>query len=608
LLSECVTKDIHSHHKQIGEITFMKIKLTSLLLVTALALTSLMSVSNHVIASNNVSGSSSLILLYINNSTAYVDNERISLDAPATIINGKMFVPAKFLGDALGFPVTWDAVTKGTRIHTTAGDIDIDQVNNTVQMNGTSVPYSDLCAIVNDRLMVKLAWIGDATGMNYVYNSDLKRVEIIYRSNSQGIVDSVTGNSLPVAKFTFGKKAYRIGEPVKYINLSYDPDAEGLPKQEWTGKEAVFFKAGTYPVSLKVTDVNGNVSKVFTKNLVVTNEQFLDQAGYNAHYKPVGSFLDRAVSHKFMGLGATERVVQTSEQRTLLVSDNPETFTQTGILYQDTVNGKARLYANHQNAMTTAAKFIILATNHTSEPITVTTTNKGEVFPSVYANLFGHQASLDFIMNNPYEEKIIIAPGVSYKYVMMPDLLPGQGMNAIYDVETSGEVLFSFMAVDPNRIPASPYEYSILEKSIHVRGTFSSSDINWQIPSRAFDKPSLITIGDGSRDTFLTGVDAVLNEVSINKGNYGVMYRIHADNPKRMAILMTARGGIFKGPIMINGEVVLAPTSGVITPMDGVYVLARTTGKEKELNIEFTPPAGSNFPIDLIFWPLDDLE
>jgi PKD repeat protein len=587
----------------------MKIKFTSQLLITALAFTLVLPASNYVIASNNVSGSSSLILLYTNNSTAYVDNERVTLDAPATIIKGKMFVPAKFLGDALGFPVTWDAVTKGTRIHTTAGPIDIDQVKNTVLMNGSSVRYSDVCAIVNDRLMVNLSWIGDVTGMNYVYNSDLKRVEIIYRSKSQGIVDSVTGNSLPVAKFTFGKKSYRIGEPVKYINLSYDPDAEGLPKQEWTGKEAVFYKAGNYPVSLKVTDVNGNVSKVFTKNVVVTSEQFLDQAGYNAHYMPEGSFLDRAISNKFMGLEATERIVQnSSEQRTLLVSDNPETFTQTGILYQDTVNGKARLYANHQNAMTTAAKFIIMATNNTSEPITVTTTNKGEVFPSVYANLFGHQASLDFIMDNPYEEKIIIAPGISYKFVMMPDLLPGQGMNAIYDVQTSGEVLFSFMAVDPDRIPASPSDYSILEKSIHVRGTFTSSDINWHIPSRAFSKPSLITIGDGVKDSFLTGFDAVSNEISINKGNYGVMYRIHADSPKRMAILMTARGGIFKGPIMINGEVVLAPTSGVITPMDGVYLLARTTGKEKELNIEFTPPAGSNFPIDLVFWPLKDIE
>ena len=584
----------------------MSQKLVSLLLITALSCVSLFSVNNHVSASNNVSGSKSLILLYMNNSTAYVGDEKVILDAPATIIKGKMFVPAKFLGDALGFPVTWDPVTKGTRIDTPAGPIEIDQVNNKVWVNGASVPYSDVCAIVNGRLMVQLAWIGDTTGTQYVYNSDLRRVEIITQVHAQGIVDSVTGNSIPVAKFTFGKRTYRIGEPVKYINLSYDPDAEGLPKQEWTGKQDAFFEAGTYSVSLKVTDVNGNVSKTFTKSLVITDEVYLDQAGYNAHFKPTGSFLDRAVHSKFMGLPATAMAKQQPEGRILLVSDSPETIVQPGILYQDAVHGKARLYANHQNGMGIPTKFIILATNMTSEPVTVTTTNKGEVFPSIYANLFGHQASLDFLLQDPMNEKITIEPGVSYKYIMMPDLLPGQGMNAIYDVETSGKVQFSFMAVDPNMIPASPYEYSVLPRGIHVRGTFPVAEINMLIPTAALAKPSRITIGNGVDDTFVTGIDALTTEVTTNKGNYGVMYRIHADNPSRVAVLMTARGGIFKGPIKINGELVLAPTSGVITPMDGVYLLARTTGKEKELVIEFTPPAGSNFPIDLVLWPLKD--
>jgi len=53
---------------------------------------------------------------------------------------------------------------------------------------------------------------------------------------------------------------------------------------------------------------------------------------------------------------------------------------------------------------------------------------------------------------------------------------------------------------------------------------------------------------------------------------------------------------------------VLAPNSRAITPIDGVYLLTRTTGNEDELNIEFTPPAGSNFPIDLILWPLENLD
>ena len=94
----------------------------------------------------------------------------------------------------------------------------------------------------------------------------------------------------------------------------------------------------------------------------------------------------------------------------------------------------------------------------------------------------------------------------------------------------------------------------------------------------------------------------------VNGGNYGVVYKIHADKPRKMAVMIMARGGVFKGPFKINGEIIPVPYSGVITAFDGLEVLARTTGTEDALDIEFTPPAGSAFPIDLIFYPLEDLK
>ena len=69
-----------------------------------------------------------------------------------------------------------------------------------------------------------------------------------------------------------------------------------------------------------------------------------------------------------------------------------------------------------------------------------------------------------------------------------------------------------------------------------------------------------------------------------------------------------AKGGIFKGPFKINGDIRLVPQSGVLTAFDGMQILAKTTGKEDALDIEFSPPAGSAFPVDLIFYPLDDRE
>jgi hypothetical protein len=49
----------------------------------------------------------------------------------------------------------------------------------------------------------------------------------------------------------------------------------------------------------------------------------------------------------------------------------------------------------------------------------------------------------------------------------------------------------------------------------------------------------------------------------------------------------------------------MAPASGVISAFQSVQILARTTGTENSFDLEFTPPAGSAFPIDLIFYPLN---
>jgi hypothetical protein len=69
--------------------------------------------------------------------------------------------------------------------------------------------------------------------------------------------------------------------------------------------------------------------------------------------------------------------------------------------------------------------------------------------------------------------------------------------------------------------------------------------------------------------------------------------------------MLIAKGGLFKGPFVIDGQFMMAPASGVISAFQSVQILARTTGTEDSFDLEFTPPAGSAFPIDLIFYPLN---
>lgn len=542
---------------------------------------------------------------------AYVDGKKIDLDTPGVLKDGSnRFVPIKFLGDQMGIELKFNDKTKRTEIGTSRAKIEIDAVNKAVYINGVYLTFDSVARTFNDKLMVKESWLYDFLGAKYEFNAEKKRLEVTYVKKPPSRVDE-KGNSRPVARFTFGKPTYMIGEPVQYIDLSYDPDAEGL-QYEWTGKEEAFFWPGKYLVTLKVKDGQGLISDTYSRYIEVSDKiVYKSPMAFKINTYPLQSLIKTnwtEVYAYFNDLPSFKKTVTEDRSRKLLVSDSPETFEEKGIFYADTVNGKARLYADHVNGMKEKVQFVIMATNSGKKPVTIKTTNKGEVYPSIYANLIGHEASVEFLLGDAPKGEIVVPPGESRTYVQMPDFLPGQGVNVIYDVETDGPVDFAFMAMDASiETPISMYPllYKQLPNDQHIRGTFPITEKRWDIDASWFTESTRLIFGDNEYDQWQTGYDPTRKKEVTDDGNYGVVYKIHSDKPRKMAILLQARGGPFKGPFKINGEFVLAPTSGVITAFETVQLLARTTGKEPSLDIEFTPPAGSAFPINLIFYPLD---
>ncbi|GAA3403316.1 stalk domain-containing protein [Paenibacillus hodogayensis] len=559
-----------------------------------------------------VSTSTMDIWLSLDEPTAYVDGKKETLETPGVLKDGKdRFVPIKYLGDKMGIDVKYNAKTKRVEIGTPRAKIEVDSDNKAVYINGVYIVFDTVARLFNDKLMVKESWLFDFFGAKYTFNAEQKRLEITYVKRPPSRVNE-QGKSRPIARFTFGKPTYKIGEPVQYIDLSYSPDAEGLV-YEWDGKEEAFFTAGKHLVTLKVKDGHGLVSDKYTRYVEVANDvMYKSPMDFKLHTYPLQSLIKTnwtEVYAYFNDLPAFEKRVTEKRDRKLLVSDSPETFDAKGILYADKVNGKARLYADHMNGMDETVQFVIMATNPGTKPVTIKTTNKGEVYPSIYANLIGHEASVEFLLQEPHAEELVIPPGQSRVYVQMPDFLPGQGVNVIYDVETDGIIEFSFMAMDAvieSPISTYPLLYKMLPNDQHIRGTFDVTEKRWDIDASSFTKSTRLIFGDNEYDVWQAGVDPTRQQMTVyDDGNYGVVYKIHSDKPRKMAILLQARGGPFKGPLKINGEFVLAPPSGVITAFETVQILARTTGNEPSLDIEFTPPAGSAFPMNLIFYPLD---
>ena len=546
------------------------------------------------------------VYFYLNQNEVYVDNKPVMLDSPATIVEGKTYVPVKFLGDTFGFPVAYDAETNSTAFTVGTTDVVLDLTTKTALVSGLPQAMDPLFKIINGRTMAQLTWIMDQIGADYSYSSQLSRVEVVYYKDYNA--ELPTGeNSKPIAKFTFGKKSYKMGEKIKYIDLSYDAEGEGIPYTSWKNKQDAFFEPGEHEISLQVTDANGNVSDWFTKSIFIENETLYEYVPFQMLYTNPQSYVkltQEQIRQQLVDVPVTPVKVRQEEGRKLLVSNSPEEVLKYGILYADELDGKGRLYASHINKMQQDIKFAIVATNRGTKPVTITTTRQGEVYPSVYVNLIGHQASVDFLVGDVSKPEITIMPGQTSAYAALPVLKPGQGINLIYDIETSDELTFTFVAMNPNNSLDDIETYEKLEYNNHIRGTFPVSELYWTGDLSGISGVQKLTIGDGTNDVFVNGYDPFRQGFFQNYGNYGVKYNISLNNPGKKAIVLRARGGGFKGAFKINGEIVLAPVSGVISANDPVFMLGRTDGDEKVLNIEFTPPSGSSFPIDLIFYPL----
>ncbi|MBP1994159.1 copper amine oxidase N-terminal domain-containing protein [Paenibacillus eucommiae] len=555
-----------------------------------------------------ISTSTSTIVLYVDQKGAFIDDKQIQLEVPATIIKDKMFVPAKFLGDALGFEVNWNDASRNIEMKPPGYNIVLNSDKKKATINGIDTPFDSVAAIVKGKLLVKLTWVADYMGAEYTYDDKLRSVNIVYTANPESIYVEQDGNSNPVARFTTAKPTYRIGEPINYVDLSYDPDAEGV-HYEWFGKQEAFFAAGKYPVSLQVTDFHGHKSQLFASYVTVVDVPYLTEAEYPFYTKPVGGSI-RTTNwglpwSRFDELPRLPKAVTPGTDRKLLLSNSPEEFTQAGVLYQDQVSGKARLYANHINGSNQKMTMAILVVNSSNEPITLRTTSKGTVTSSVYTNIIGNNAAIDLLLQDSYDEELIVPPNRTLVYAQLPNFYPGEAANLFYDIETDGALKFAFVAA-PEISLDTLLDLPQLANTGDTRGTFPVTELDWKIDASSFSKASIVTIGDNKTDPYTKGNDATTMQITENKGNQGVIYKIHADKPRKMAIMVLARGGVFSGSFKINGKFVKAPASGVMTSFDGMQILARTTGKEEALEIEFTPPGGSVFPIDLVFYPLDD--
>ncbi|NLI40506.1 MAG: hypothetical protein GX421_04915 [Caldisericales bacterium] len=124
-----------------------------------------------------------LITLQVNSPTAIVDDKQVSMANPPSIIGGSTFVPLRFIGEALGAKVDWDANEKKVTYILADRTVVLWIGRKSALVNNKEVEFTAAPVIVKGSTMVPLRAVGEALGATVEWIAQSKTINIYYPPN-----------------------------------------------------------------------------------------------------------------------------------------------------------------------------------------------------------------------------------------------------------------------------------------------------------------------------------------------------------------------------------------------------------------------------------------
>lgn len=324
---------------------------------------------------------------------------------------------------------------------------------------------------------------------------------------------------------------------------------------------------------------------------------------------------------------------------TLIFSDSPESVTEDGILYQDSVIGDARVLYYHLNSSNAPKKVAVVLENDGDGSAIVRVTRGGTSTPSGdYLDVGKNTQEAYF--NGSLHELIYLRP--DNKKLLQSQmneivLQPGQLVYGVYDFTASRKVKVSVIMYPADK---NPFDFL---KTAHVlpkdeqrlRGTFHG--MNRVVTSQTAYDPAqdgivYFPLADDIHDRYRTGIDATDGSQVINYGNYGVLYQLEIPTSGSGATqyFLSPLGGVYAGAMTVqhgtNSSRMLSTPYGRTffgdsTPPEspnteqarneGLALLTEYTEladlgtyeNDKKTVFEFSPPGASNLPVNIIMMP-----
>lgn len=122
--------------------------------------------------------SAAKIKLTIGSTTAFVGGSARTLDAPPVIYSGFTMLPLRFVGEALGAAFAYDAGTKTVTFSTAAHKIILVIGSGTAVIDGKEVKLDVPARTAADRTLVPLRFVSEALGADVSWDAGTKTVTI----------------------------------------------------------------------------------------------------------------------------------------------------------------------------------------------------------------------------------------------------------------------------------------------------------------------------------------------------------------------------------------------------------------------------------------------
>ena len=324
----------------------------------------------------------------------------------------------------------------------------------------------------------------------------------------------------------------------------------------------------------------------------------------------------------------------------LVFSDGPEYFPGDGIaLREDVPRGLVRLMLYHCPEATGRPSTIsCVIANRGDRPMTLRVTRHAAPTPGLDYLRIGRSGLVDFLSRRAGPADRIVAPGE--RVVLDPTLdrtvVKKDELVHLFDEldcsEPSQITVFQRRPTADSLTVIDTLPTIATARDGAGRGTFAHADYEVTTtddsPIDTAGGPRQLVVADGKSDPWTRGHDALGDVASINKGNYGVMYRIRltlrSGDGRRMAMLLakpqddagycpatTAAVALREGDdawSLGESHVVALPTTGTLrrfpqAAMIGVIAPAR--GAQRTIELTYSPPAASCLPTPIILMPID---